>query len=153
MVTDTAALHENLVRRFVAALNDRDPRALIALVTDDVVWHFPGENTQAGAHRGIPAVAAFPQAIAGAMGGSPPLGVHDVLANDRHAVELTKITLEKDARTNVWWTFRVYHFRDGKISEIFPMTDEQAFLDNLICTSRSATTFAPIRAMPMRPGS
>jgi ketosteroid isomerase-like protein len=131
-MTETAALHEDLVRRFVAALNDRDAQALIALVTDDIVWQFPGRNALAGSHRGIPAVAAFLQGVARGMGGFPTLEVHDILANDRHAVELTKISLERGGRTDVWWTFRAYHFRDGRISEIFATTDEQAFLDDLI---------------------
>ncbi len=123
-----------LVRRLVEALNARDAPALVALLTDDAVWHFPGRNAMAGDHAGIPAIGAFLRGVAERMRGTPVLEVHDISATDRHATELTRITLDRGSSTFAWWTFRAYHFRDGRISEIFATTDEQYLLDELIGT-------------------
>lgn len=47
-MSETAELHAEVVRRAVQALNDRNPAALLELVTDDIVWHFPGRNALSG---------------------------------------------------------------------------------------------------------
>ncbi len=131
-MSDLAELHRSLVERFVAALNERNPAALIELVTDDITWHFPGENRLSGTHVGKPAVGAFLQGVAAAMGAPARLTLHGVTADDEHANEITEISLERDGRTYTWWTLRAYHFRDGKISEIFATTNEQYLLDDIL---------------------
>ena len=131
-MSDLADLHADLVRRFVAALNERNPAALIDLVTDDITWHFPGENKMSGTHVGKTAVGAFLGAVAAGMGAPARLQLHGVTADDEHANEMTQITLERDGQTFTWWTLRAYHFRDGKISEIFATTDKQYMLDDLL---------------------
>lgn len=122
------------------ALNTRDVGALVGLVTDDVTWHFPGRNALAGDHVGIQQVGAFLQGVAQRMRAQPVLELHDVTASGDHATEITHVTLERDGTGDAhgdveaysWWTLRAYHFRDGKISEIFSMTDQQHLLDDLI---------------------
>jgi ketosteroid isomerase-like protein len=128
----TADDNAEIVRRFVQALNTRDVGALVGLVTDDVTWHFPGHNAMAGDHTGLPAVGAFMQGLAQRMRSTPVLELHDVAATDDHATEMARVTLERDGETHVWWTLRAYHFRDGRISEIFATTDQQHLVDELI---------------------
>jgi uncharacterized protein len=43
--------------------------------------------------------------------------VHDVVANDTHAIVLAAHSLERDGTTHEYNTVHVYHLRDGKLAE------------------------------------
>jgi uncharacterized protein len=99
---------------------------------DDVTWHAPGTNRFSGQFRGwAPArerLAAMREA-----GISTRFDVHDVVANEEHAVALVHLHLEvADGRRYDQPQVAVAHVRDGRIVEFWTMNQDQAVLDLLI---------------------
>ncbi len=86
------------MRRGHEAFNKGDVTALMEMFAADVVWHVAGNNRLSGEHRGKEAVfAAFAKTV-----GVPPLNfkieLHDVVANDEHAVTLARYTASRQGR-------------------------------------------------------
>ena len=84
-----------LLRKGYEAFDKGDVTALTEMFAEDVVWHVAGNNPLSGEHRGKEAVfAAFAKTV-----GVPPLSfkieLHDVLANDEHAVALVHATASR----------------------------------------------------------
>ena len=90
--------NEELVRKGYTAFLSGDMTTMDQLLADDVVWHSPGRNQLAGTFTGKPAVFENFQKVFELTGGTFKLEIHDVLANDEHAVVLVRATGEKDGR-------------------------------------------------------
>jgi uncharacterized protein len=54
----------------------------------DSVWHAPGRNPLAGDHRGVDAILGYFARTIELTGGTFRTELHDVVANDEHAVSL-----------------------------------------------------------------
>ena len=111
-----------LVRQMVNALNSGDNQAMADALADDVVWHEIGNPDPV---RGKAALAAR------YMGDTPPDyqitgALHDVLANDDHAIALVTATATRDGRAFTYRVAEIYHLRDGKISERWAFSDDTA---------------------------
>jgi ketosteroid isomerase-like protein len=64
---------------------------------------------------------------------STAFDVHDVVANDEHAVALVHLHLEvADGRRYDQPQVQVAHVRDGRIVEFWTMNQDQAVLDLLV---------------------
>jgi ketosteroid isomerase-like protein len=62
-------------------------------------------------------------------GGTLSLELHDVLANDEHAVELVTVRGERVGKQLTDNETVVYHFRDGKASEVWVQSTDLYALD------------------------
>ena len=121
-----------LLRRLLDAFAAGDVDAMEASFEDDMTWHAPGTNRFSGQFRGR---AAAMQRL-GQMreaGISTRFDIHDVIANDEHAVALVHLHLEvADGRRYDQPQVQVAHVRGGKIVEFWTMNQDQAVLDLLI---------------------
>jgi ketosteroid isomerase-like protein len=121
--------NEQAVRDGFDAFARGDVNAASPLLADDVVWHFAGRNPYAGDYTG----KAMVQEVFGRRreetGSSLSFDVHDVLANDDHAVALVSSQAERDGKTLEWKSVSVYHMRDGKIVEAWTHNDDQEAVD------------------------
>ena len=52
--------------------------------------------------------------------------VHDVVANDEHAVALLNATGKRDGRTLDYKVAEIYHIRDGKVTHRWAFSDDTA---------------------------
>ena len=121
-----------LVRSLLEAFRARDDQVMEAAFDDDVTWHAPGTNRFSGQFRGR---AAAMQRLARMReaGISTGFDVHDVVANDEHAVALVHLHLEvADGRRYDQPQVQVAHVREGRIVEFWTMNQDQAVLDLLI---------------------
>jgi ketosteroid isomerase-like protein len=118
--------NEALLRREYEAFESRDLGTLDEILADDVVYHIPGRNPFAGAHRGKRAVLRLFEADRRASFRSE---VHDVLANDRHAVALTRVRGERDGLVLDDITVHVVHVIEGRITEAWFFPGDQAASD------------------------
>ena len=121
-----------LLRRLLEAFSARDVQAMEAAFRDDVTWHAPGTNRFSGQFLGR---AAAMQRLAQMReaGISTNFDVHDVVANDEHAVALVHLHLEvADGRRYDQPQVQVAHVREGRIAEFWTMNQDQAVLDLLI---------------------
>jgi uncharacterized protein len=65
----------------------------------DLVWHAPGRSQLAGDHRGVDTVLGFFAKTMELTGGNFRVEVHDIVANDEHAVGLHTAHAEREGRT------------------------------------------------------
>jgi ketosteroid isomerase-like protein len=109
--------NEDLVRKGYAAFQSGDMATLNELFADDIVWHAPGRNQLSGDFRGREAVLATLQKTFELTGGTFKLDIHEVLANDAHAVGLVKANAQREGKTLEDNSVQVFHISDGKVTE------------------------------------
>ncbi|MEX1157146.1 MAG: nuclear transport factor 2 family protein [Chloroflexota bacterium] len=114
-----------LVREQAEAMKNGDMQATIDGLADAVVWHEIGSTE---AIHGKAAVAARWAGMSDA-GGSFSVELHDVVANDDHAVALVTATVSMGDHTFSYRTAEIYHMRDGKITERWAFSDDTAAIN------------------------
>ena len=128
------AEHPNatLLRGLLEAFATGDVAAEERALAEDVTWHAPGTNRFSGRFEGRAAVMERLDAMREA-GIDAHFDVHDVVANEEHAVALVHLHLEvADGRRYDQQQVQVAHVRDGRIAEFWTMNQDQAVLDLLI---------------------
>jgi ketosteroid isomerase-like protein len=118
---EMAAAKEAIVRRMVDALQRADPVAIGELLSDDVVYYFPGRSVLAGTYRGRDEVLGLFGAFSRLLGGPPTLDSHDVVASEAHVVDLAIHAAERDGQPYQWHAVRIYHIAEDQITEIWLM--------------------------------
>jgi uncharacterized protein len=125
---ESDALLHGLFEAFAAG----DVARMEGAIDDDVTWHAPGTNRFSGEFRGRAAVLKRLATMREA-GISTRFDVHDVVANEEHAVALVHLHLEvADGRRYDQPQVAVAHVRGGRIAEFWTMNQDQAVLDLLI---------------------
>jgi len=104
--------NEQVIRRAYAAINRGDLAAISAEFTEDAIWH----GSEA-AISGAEAIADLVGALREASRGTLRIELHDVLANEFHAVALQVTRAERNGQSLVDRVVYVFHLRDGKIAE------------------------------------
>jgi hypothetical protein len=124
------AEHPNagLMRKGYAAFLVGDMETVSSLMTDDFVWHQPGNNPLSGEYKGKDHVFDFFAQLAKLTEGTLGLDVHDVLANDEHVVVLTEGSWDKPTRFR-GRSVETWHMRDGKATEVWVLNEDQAGVD------------------------
>jgi ketosteroid isomerase-like protein len=124
------AEHPNvaLVRRAIQAMTETDmskaqqEMAVVdAFMADDIVWH---EIGRAEPRRGKDELRAA--MMEGSGGGSIRYELHDVIANDDHAIALGTATATRGDQTLAYRTAEIFHIRDGKAVERWAFSDDTA---------------------------
>src|SRR2546430_13890793 len=90
--------NEELVRTGYTAFGSGDMDTLRRLFAPDIVWHSPGRNPVGGDYHGVDQVLQLFGRLFELTGGTLRLELHDVLANDDHAVALVKNPAERGGR-------------------------------------------------------
>ena len=95
---------------------------------ENVSWHIGGNSAAAGTLQGKQQVLQF----FGQMGngGGMRLDVHDVMATDDHTVVLGTAHLTAPDGDTIDYNFvNIFHIRDGKVTEAWGMTENDAVTD------------------------
>ena len=100
------------------------PDAVAHLFHEDVVWHLPGRNPMSGDHVGRGAVLAAMRYFEGIQ-----LEVHDVLANDEHAVALLRARGSRAGKQYDALEIDIFHTKDGKVTEFWSFSQDQQMTD------------------------
>ena len=119
------------VREGFEAYASRDMAMLADLFTDDVIWHNHGRNPLTGDFAGKNAVSGMMARTLEMTGGTGSYDVHDVVANDVHAVALLRARTSRPplGRTLDVREVHVYHMQEGKISEAWVFSEDQRVND------------------------
>jgi ketosteroid isomerase-like protein len=121
-----------ILRRLLTAFASGDAGLEGSVLTEDVVWHVPGTHRFSGRFDGREAAIRRLDAMQEA-GITARFDVHDIVANDEHAIALVHLHLEvADGRRYDQPQVQVAHVRDALISEYWTMNQDQAVLDLLI---------------------
>ena len=119
----------DLLRRGYEAFGKGDMATITELFSEDLVWHLPGNNQLSGVHRGRDAVFAIFAKTTQLSGGTFKIKVHDVLANDEHAVALTRGTASRQGKQLNSLDTDVYHMSNGKVTEFWSFAEDQRLTD------------------------
>jgi ketosteroid isomerase-like protein len=142
---------ETLIRRLYAARAQDDLDTVRAILAADIVWHEPGpDSPYTGQLRGADAVLGMHIQAMALTGGTSifrprpatvrrvpavrrtrtgRLDLHDVLANEAHAVALVNWSAERGGRRLTGREVAVYHVRDGRVTEAWFHPDDAATVE------------------------
>ena len=115
--------NEDLVREVFAANRRGDIDALRnQYFADGIRLHYPGRSPLAGDHDGVAQVFGFFGRVFELSQGTFRTELHDVVANDEHAVALFTARADRVGRRLEDRVVEVFHIRDGKATEawIYP---------------------------------
>jgi uncharacterized protein len=122
--------HPNAValRTGYEAFMKGDMDTVAALFADDIAWHYSGAGPLAGDFTGKDAVFALFARLAELTAGTFGNEIHDLLANDEHAVVLVEQSWEQPHpyRGN---GVHVWHVNNGIPTEAWIMFQDQAAAD------------------------
>ena len=114
-----------LVRRMNEAMGAGDNDTVTSLLADDVVWYEIGRDEPI---RGVQALAE--RYAEGAADFTITGSVHDVVANDEHAVALINAEADRGGKHLSYRTAEIYHVKDGKVTARWAFSDDtQAITD------------------------
>lgn len=125
--------NEEIARRAFEALHrDRDDDAISQYFAEDLAYHLGGDSAVSGDRKGRAALIAGMDHVS-ALGIEASYDLHDVVANDEHAVMLISSHLEREGKAPyeqpaVW----VVHVDDGKITEIWSFLFDQAAVKKFV---------------------
>jgi ketosteroid isomerase-like protein len=127
-----AGVHGNelLARREVKLASQGDIEGLRRLYAEGCVFHYPGKNPLAGAHRGL---SAFLTRLDEVFNGATiTRELHDALGTDDHAVQLIRATATARGRSHTWRVVWVMNVRNGQFCEAWAHFDDQYALDSFL---------------------
>ena len=120
-----AHANEALVRDAFAAFGRGDLEALRnQYFTADVRFHVPGRSPVSGDHEGVEQVLAMFGKLFELSDGTLRLDIHDVVANDEHAVALVTARGERAGRRLEDRVVEVLHIHDGKATECWLYSED-----------------------------
>lgn len=125
------AEHPNvaLVRRGFAAFSAGDMDTLKSLMREDVVHHVPGKSPISGDHKGHEGVLGLYGKLFEMSDGTMKVELHDAVGNDTHVLSMHRSTASRKGRSIDANEVLVFHFADGKISEIWDFWNNEAEQD------------------------
>jgi len=121
------AEHPNvqLLRDGYAAFSRGDIAEATKDWSDDIVWHIGGRSPLAGDYKGQEEVTGFFGKIFEMSEGNFEIEVHDILANDEHAVVLCHERARRNDKVLDADSTHVYHLKDGKVTEYWGVATDQ----------------------------
>jgi ketosteroid isomerase-like protein len=123
--------NEAVIRRHLGALAAGDVEAAPRDYAEDGTIHYPGRNRLSGEHRGQKAVRDFLALAMQLTEGTFRPAVHDVLANDEHAVLLVHCEASRGGKSYEWLAVDVFHVANDRITGHWVLEGEQHLVDEL----------------------
>jgi ketosteroid isomerase-like protein len=118
----------DLVRRGFEAFAAGDMATLDEIMSDDVKWHSMGAAPFAGDVEGKQAVFANWATIPSVVD-SMRQDLHAIVADDEHAVAMVNLEMTRGDRTFSGGQIIVFHVADGKATEGWVVSVDQAEAD------------------------
>ena len=121
--------NEALTREGYEAFAKGNQEVLDELIADDIVWHVPGNNPLSGDHVGKASVFTLFGRIVELSGGTLRQEIHDVLANDEHAVVMVVTRADREGKRLEDRQVHVLHVNNGKVTEFWNHFGNQTAVD------------------------
>ncbi len=122
--------NKDVAMRGYTAFEAGDMATLGEVMSDDIVWHFPGSSKLAGTYTGKDEVFRLFGAIGQETEGSFSNDIHDMLANDDHVVALVRSTATRQGKSLEGVGVHVMHVTDGKLTEFWNFPEDQTTVDD-----------------------
>jgi ketosteroid isomerase-like protein len=124
--------NEELVHKGFDAFSKGDLDTVRALFDPDAVRHAPGRSRLSGDHRGVDDILDYFARTMELTAGTFRVELHDVLANDEHAVALYVARGERQGRTLEDKSVLVSHIGNGKFVETWQHSEDQYAADEFL---------------------
>ncbi|REK11560.1 MAG: nuclear transport factor 2 family protein [Actinobacteria bacterium] len=116
--------NEEVARRAWHAFTERDQDKIVQTFAEDMQYHLGGDTALAGTRKGRDEFLGLADAVPDLK---PSFELHDVVANEEHAVILFTVHHEREGKgtldaPGVWVT----HIADGNVAEIWSFPFDQA---------------------------
>ena len=122
--------NEDVLREAIAAFQRGDTGALQhQFFAEDIRYHVPGRSPIAGDYEGAAQVLDAFGRVSKLSGGTFRVEVHDVVANDEHAVALLTVRGEREDRQLDDSQVFISHIHDGKATEVWIQSADLYALD------------------------
>ena len=118
-----------LFRRGYTAFQSGDLDTVRSLFTPDIEWTTPGRNRFAGVRRGVDEVINLFVQQMQETNGTFHVDVHDILANDEHAVALATVSGERNGKKLSDRYSHVVHIKNGKVAESWILDENPDAVD------------------------
>jgi len=119
-----------LEARARGTFDEDDTEIILDAFTDDAIWHMTGNSAWAADIQGKDALLAQWKAVAEASGDSFKVELHEMFADDDHAIGVSMIRAQNGDRKMEMKEIQVFHLTpDGKISEFWGIVGDQDALD------------------------
>ena len=102
------------------------------LYTADAILHYVGRHALGGDHHGRYEIGTLFARSREAFQGTQRLDLHDVVANDNHAVALVNASAERDGRRLHWSRVVVFHLNGDLIREQWIHDSDQHLIEELL---------------------
>src|SRR5438105_7402718 len=110
---------EQTIRALYEARARRDWNAVAGLLTDDIVWHEPGEEDYSADHQGRDTVVALLQKLVEVTEGTFQLEPEAFLNSVDYSAVFLRWWAERGGRRAEGNEIAVYRIADGKIAEVW----------------------------------
>jgi ketosteroid isomerase-like protein len=103
------------------------------LLSDDVVWHWPGRSSVAGDYRGRAAAVGLIQGFGQLTQGRLRVEPIDILEGRDHLMAFTHVTAQAEGRQlDVVMADAMRFGPDGRVEEYWTLSNDQAAVDAFI---------------------
>lgn len=119
----------DLMRKGYEAFGKGDMEVVNALFDDGITFHLGGKNQLTGDYKGKDAVFDFFSKLITITEGSFQQEIHDVLANDEHAIVMTRATARRGEKVLEDRNVDVWHVKNGKAMECWFFPEDQYAAD------------------------
>jgi uncharacterized protein len=99
-------------------------------LADDFTFNVPGKSAVSGSFKGREQFLGMLGTVMQVCGGAFEETVHDVLANDEHAVVLAVHRFNRAGQPTEYRTAHVYHIKGGKLVECWEQPQDQAAFED-----------------------
>lgn len=118
-----------LFRRGYTAFQAGDMDTVRSLFAPDIVWNVPGHNRFSGAHKGVDNVLKLFGENFAETNGTFKVELHDIVANDEHAVALATVLGERHGKKLSDRYTHIAHIKGGKVTETWIFDERPDVVD------------------------
>ena len=114
--------NEELLRGAYEAFAKGDLGTVMSIFDEDIVWHEPGRSPLSGDFKGHQQVQELFGRLFEMSGGTFSIEIHDILANDEHAVAMVRTRATRSGKSLDAPQCHVWHVSNGKATEFWNLT-------------------------------
>lgn len=121
------------VRTMATAFSKGELETVLAIFTDDIVIHVPGNNKVSGTYRGKGEFTEkFLPKVMEITGGTFQLAeIRDVADSDKHAIGIYTMRAERDGKVFEYHQANVYHVEGDRVTEAWINPVEHEIFDQI----------------------
>jgi uncharacterized protein len=128
-----ASKAETLAEAMAAVSRGEVDRFGDILLSDEIVWHWPGRSSMAGDYRGREEALGLIQGFHRLTGGRLQVEPIDILEGRDYLMAFTHITAEQDGTSlDVMMADAMRFGPDGRVVEYWTLSNDQAAVDSFL---------------------